>query len=72
MEVLDAFRRNAVNLSHIEKRPSRRENWSYVFFVDFEAHADAPAMRAALEQARGFCAMLRVLGSYPRAVRTLS
>lgn len=72
VEVLDAFRRNGINLSHIEKRPSRQENWQYTFFIDCDAHESAAPMRTALEEARAHCATLRVLGSYPRAVRTMA
>jgi chorismate mutase/prephenate dehydratase len=60
-----------VNLSHIEKRPSRRENWQYTFFIDCDAHETAPAMAAALDNARSHCVELKVLGSYPRAERVL-
>ena len=65
--VLDAFRGNGVNLTDIEKRPSRRTNWEYVFFIDAEGHADDPQVKAALTAAAEHCLQLTVLGSYPRA-----
>jgi chorismate mutase/prephenate dehydratase len=71
VDVLAAFRDSSVNLSHIEKRPSRRENWQYTFFIDCDAHETAPAMAAALDNARSHCVELKVLGSYPRAERVL-
>ncbi|MBL9140745.1 MAG: bifunctional chorismate mutase/prephenate dehydratase [Phycisphaerae bacterium] len=71
VEVLDAFRRNGVNLSHIEKRPSRQENWQYTFFIDCDAHQTAPNMIAAMKDAKEHCVWIRDLGSYPRAVRTV-
>lgn len=71
VEVLDAFRRNGVNLSHIEKRPSRQENWQYTFFIDCDAHQTAPLMVQALKDAKEHCVWIRELGSYPRAVRTV-
>lgn len=67
VDVLDAFRRNGVNLSHIEKRPSRQENWRYTFFIDADAHQETDAVKGALEDARTHCVWIRVLGSYPRA-----
>ncbi|MFM7051013.1 MAG: prephenate dehydratase [Planctomycetota bacterium] len=71
VDVLDAFRREGINLSHIEKRPSGDAHWDYVFFIDALAHeADAP-MQRALAEARRHCAKLSVLGSYPRAERVL-
>ena len=69
--VLDAFRGNGINLTDIEKRPSGRTNWEYVFFVDAEGHADDPALQAALAAAREHCLQLTVLGSYPKAVEVL-
>jgi chorismate mutase/prephenate dehydratase len=71
VDVLAVFRDADVNLSHIEKRPSRRENWEYTFFIDCDAHQDDPHMCEAIRQAREHCLSLRVLGSYPRAQRVL-
>lgn len=71
VDVLAAFRDASVNLSHIEKRPSRRENWQYTFFIDCDLHESQDAMRVALASARTHCVELRVLGSYPRAERVI-
>lgn len=71
VEVLDAFRGNGINLTDIEKRPSGRTNWEYVFFVDAQGHADDPNMQNALTAARQHCLQLTVLGSYPRAAEVL-
>jgi len=66
-DVLAVFRAHGVNLTHIEKRPSGRENWTYTFFIDAAGHLHDEAVAAALEDARGRCRRLTVLGSYPRA-----
>jgi chorismate mutase/prephenate dehydratase len=71
VEVLESFRREGVNLSHIEKRPSGDAHWDYLFFIDALAHESDPAMARALAEARQHCARLVVLGSYPRAERVL-
>ncbi|MEM7808457.1 MAG: prephenate dehydratase domain-containing protein, partial [Planctomycetota bacterium] len=65
--VLDSFRDNGVNLTDIEKRPSGRTNWEYVFFVDAEGHETDPKLQSAISAAREHCLQLTVLGSYPRA-----
>jgi chorismate mutase/prephenate dehydratase len=70
-EVLDVFKENGINLTDIEKRPSKKVNWEYYFFIDAQAHADDPAMKRAIEQARQHCLQLTVLGSYPRAAEVL-
>ncbi len=70
-EVLDVFKENGINLTDIEKRPSKKVNWEYYFFIDAEGHADDAKMKAAIEQARQHCLQLTVLGSYPRATEVL-
>lgn len=71
VDVLDSFRREGINLSHIEKRPSGDAHWDYLFFIDALAHQEDPSMQRALVDARRHCARLAVLGSYPRAERVL-
>jgi chorismate mutase/prephenate dehydratase len=71
VDVLAVFRDHGLNLSHIEKRPSRRENWEYTFFVDVDVHHETDPAPAAIEAARAHTRSLRVLGSYPRARRIL-
>ena len=65
-EVLDVFKENGINLTDIEKRPSRKVNWEYYFFIDAQGHSDDPAMKTAIEQAKKHCLQLTVLGSYPK------
>ncbi len=71
VQVLRAFADSGINLTHIDKRPSRRENWSYTFFLDAQGHRDDPTMASAIEAARQHCENLFILGSYPRATRIL-
>jgi chorismate mutase/prephenate dehydratase len=70
-EVLDVFKENGINLTDIEKRPSKKVNWEYYFFIDAAGHADDPEMKKAIEEARKHCLQLTVLGSYPRATEVL-
>lgn len=69
VSVLTEFHRARVNLTHIDKRPGGRRNWTYTFFIDAEGHAEDPAMARALRRARRHCRDLTVLGSYPRSRR---
>lgn len=71
VHALQAFERHGINLTHIEKRPSGRRNWTYTFFVDARGHAEDPDLAAALTDARSHCRDLIVLGSYPRSKRIL-
>lgn len=70
-EVLGVLHAGGVNLSHIDKRPSGRENWQYTFFVDAIGHQADDNMAAVVARARAHCKELRVLGSYPRSKRIL-
>ncbi len=66
-DVLDALRKQGLDLTHIDKRPSRRVNWEYYFFVDFLGHHSDPHVAEAIQAARQHCLNLTVLGSFPRA-----
>ncbi|MCS7032784.1 MAG: prephenate dehydratase [Phycisphaerae bacterium] len=70
-DVLDCFKAAQINLTSLEKRPSRKVNWEYYFFIDAEGHAEDPDMQRAIEEARRHCLQLTVLGSYPRASEVL-
>ncbi|HCT44275.1 MAG TPA: prephenate dehydratase [Phycisphaerales bacterium] len=69
--VLQAFHVQGINLSHIDKRPSGRENWAYTFYIDALGHRDDERMQRAIAQAKGHCKELHVLGSFPRSTRIL-
>lgn len=69
--VLTVFERAKVNLSHIDKRPSGKVNWTYTFFIDALGHRDDANVQRALRGAKGHCRELVVLGSYPRSRRVL-
>ena len=71
VEVLEVFKRNTINLTHIEKRPSREENWDYTFFVDLEGHRQNARIAQIIGEARAHCKNLTVLGSFPACQRIL-
>lgn len=71
VSVLSVFHEAGVNLSHIDKRPSGRQNWEYTFFIDAQGHRTDAELVRAIEGASKICRELRVLGSYPRAKRIL-
>jgi chorismate mutase/prephenate dehydratase len=62
---LATFRRNRINLTRIESRPSKRKAWEYLFFVDFDGHQVEPRTARTIEQLRHHCSLVKVLGSYP-------
>ena len=66
--LLEPLARHGVNMTRIESRPSRRERWQYVFFIDVEGHVEDPGLSQALADLEGAAGEVRVLGCYPRAV----
>lgn len=66
-DTLVPFKRNRINLTKIESRPSKRKAWEYLFFIDLEGHESEPRVKRALQALARSTSMLRVLGSYPVA-----
>ncbi len=71
VSVLSVFDRAGINLTHIDKRPSGRENWQYSFFIDAQGHKDDDGFAFVVREAAAHCKELIVLGSYPRSSRIL-
>lgn len=67
-QLLQPLARHGVSMTRIESRPSRRGMWDYVFFIDIEGHALSEPVKSALAELQQQAAMLKILGSYPRAV----
>lgn len=65
--MLEPFSKRGINLSKIESRPMKRKAWEYVFFLDMDGHVQDPNVHQAIEELRGCCQELRVLGSYSRS-----
>ena len=65
-EALGTLKKDGLNMSKIESRPSKARAWEYFFFVDIEGHVEDPTVAHALEKLEKHCTMLTVLGSYPR------
>ena len=68
VRALTLFDRAGINLCRIESRPRGNETWQYVFFVDLEGHVRDQNVREALRALEGESDMVKVFGSYPRAV----
>jgi chorismate mutase/prephenate dehydratase len=66
--LLEPFAAHRISMTSIESRPSRRRKWDYVFFIDLEGHAEVEPLAAALAQVKARASLLRILGSYPKAV----
>ena len=66
--VLEPFAQFGVDMVNIESRPSHQGLWDYVFFIDVQGHAHDASVANALAALENKCNMLKILGSYPKAV----
>lgn len=64
-DLLRPFASHGLNMTKIESRPSRRKAWEYIFFVDVEGHMEEERVKKAVEEIKGRCLFMKVLGSYP-------
>ncbi|NGZ05486.1 MAG: chorismate mutase [Magnetococcales bacterium] len=65
-QVLGIFARRQINLSRIESRPSGKQAWEYLFFLDVAGHVSDPPVAGALEELMAMAGVtMRILGSYP-------
>lgn len=65
--ILGEFAGRKINLTRIESRPSRKGLGDYYFYIDLEGHMNDRALGEAIDAVKEKAAMVRVLGSYPRA-----
>ena len=63
--MLQPFAERNINLTKIESRPTKKQPWEYLFFVDLVGHKDDEMIKMALESLQDQCIFLKVLGSYP-------
>ena len=68
-QMLATLADNDVSLSRIESRQSRGTNWEYVFFLDLQGHISDQQLSNALAALSGNADLVKVLGSYPQALR---
>ena len=64
---LRPFAERDINLTKIESRPTGSELGRYIFILDFQGHRTDPHVVETLDEIRPHMAVLKVLGSYPRA-----
>jgi chorismate mutase/prephenate dehydratase len=66
-DILNLFKQNKVNLTWIESFPSTEAKGEYVFFVEFEGHAEDPKVKKTLAGLGDRCDKISILGSFPVA-----
>lgn len=66
--LLQPLAENNVSMTRIESRPSHCVNWEYVFFLDLDGHQEDDLIKHSLEALQAEAGLLKILGSYPKAV----
>lgn len=65
LAILQEFAVRAINLTHLESRPTRKGLGDYCFLVDIEGHIDDEVVADALRSLKAKQHDVRFLGSYP-------
>lgn len=66
--ILKIFYDKQINLTRIESRPSKQENWSYIFYVDIDGHIESENVKKAFESLSALVPFVKLLGSYPKYI----
>lgn len=66
--IIEPFAKHDISMSRIESRPSRQGLWDYLFFIDIDGHQTDQKITTALKELTSRVTMLKILGSYPKAI----
>ncbi len=66
--LLQPFNDAYINLTRLTSRPSRTENWAYVFFIEFEGHESDSVISQIISTLEAKSYAIKSLGSFPKAV----
>jgi chorismate mutase/prephenate dehydratase len=64
---LGEFAARKINLTKLESRPTRHQQWEYNFYMDFSGHREEKTVAEALKSLEEHAVFVKILGSYPRA-----
>jgi chorismate mutase/prephenate dehydratase len=62
---LAPFQEAKINLTNIESRPTKKEAWKYMFYIDFQGHIKDRKVKAIFKELEDRSLYVKVLGSYP-------
>ena len=68
LKLLEPLETAGISMTRIESRPDKSAMWEYVFFIDVSGHREDATLAPVLIKLADEVAMMRVLGSYPKAL----
>ncbi len=68
-DLLEPLSKYKVSMTRIESRPSRHNNWEYIFYLDLDGHIKDNSLKKANDEIKKKASLYRFLGSYPAASR---
>jgi len=66
--LLEPLSKHNVSMTRIESRPSKHNNWEYLFYLDLDGHIQDEPLRKANNEIKKQASLYRFLGSYPAAI----
>ena len=67
-DILEKFKDQKINLTNIQSRPTKKNNWEYMFFIELDGHTSDKNVDIALKKISRLSLNLKVLGSYPKGI----
>ena len=67
-DILEKFKEQKINLTNIQSRPTKKNNWEYMFFIELDGHKTDKNVDTALKKISRLSLNLKVLGSYPKGI----
>ena len=64
-KAMSVFALRDISINKIESRPLVGSPWEYLFYLDFDGHADSLLCSRALNHLREITTNFKLLGSYP-------
>ena len=64
LSILKPFAENDINMTRIETRPSRNNDFQHTFFIDFEGYYEDDKVAELLSTLEQMSKELRIIGSY--------
>ena len=68
-KLLSPLSKNNVSMTKIESRPSKHNNWEYIFYLDIDGHISQKKLKDATKNIEKLSSFYKFLGSYPKAIK---